>query len=216
MRSVLEPTIPTDVGALSQRQRIIDAMIECCAEKTYATTTIADLVSHASISRTTFYKRFDGKQECFDAALDWSLEQLHEAVSESQSPADPPPVAVRKAIAAILALLSARPGLAQLAIGEAVIVEPEMMKRYRELVIPAVERLWEEAGERPGRHADPALSLGRAYVLIYNEIVAGRSAQLPRLLPDLVYTVLLPFAGHEEALKQARQAGGNAIPAVDD
>src|SRR4249919_64194 len=58
---VLDPTIPIDIGEQSQRQRIIDAMIESCAEKTYAATTIADIVKRASISRTTFYKRFPNK-----------------------------------------------------------------------------------------------------------------------------------------------------------
>ena len=32
----------------SQRRRILDAMVACCAEKTYAATTIADLVSRAA------------------------------------------------------------------------------------------------------------------------------------------------------------------------
>ena len=74
--SVLDPTIPIDIGERSQRQRIIEAMIECCAEKTYAATTIADIVGRASISRTTFYKRFAGKRACFDARLDWCLDEL--------------------------------------------------------------------------------------------------------------------------------------------
>ena len=64
--SVLSPTVPTDIGETSQRQRIIEAMIDSCAEKTYAATTITDIVSRARISRTTFYKRFGDKRACFD------------------------------------------------------------------------------------------------------------------------------------------------------
>ncbi len=91
VRSVLEPTVPIDIGALSQRQRIIEAMIDSCAEKTYAATTIADIVRRASISRTTFYKRFAGKRECFDAALDWCIDELRTAAANAHSSADPPP-----------------------------------------------------------------------------------------------------------------------------
>ena len=40
------------------------------------------------------------------------------------SPADPPAEAVRKAVAAILELMAAKPALAQLLMGEAVSVEP--------------------------------------------------------------------------------------------
>lgn len=211
MGSVLDPTIPIDIGERSQRQRIVEAMVDCCAEKTYAATTIADIVSHASISRTTFYKRFDGKRECFDAALEWCIDEVNEAALTSFSAADPPSETVRKAAAAILELLAAKPALAQLLLGEAFSVDPAVVARYRQLVIPALEKLWADAGEPRRGRTDPKLAFGRAQVLIYNQITAGRVKQLPQLLPELVYISLLPFSGHEEALREARLAG----PAVN-
>ncbi len=189
-------------------------MVDSCAEKTYAATTIADIVSRASISRTTFYKQFAGKRECFDAALDGAIEELREAAAKSCSRHDSPPEAVRKAAAADLALMAAKPALAQLVMGEAIAVEPKVAARYRRIVIPALERLW-EAAEQPRRSSnDPWLSLGRAQVLIYNQILAGRTAELPALLPEIVYITLLPFAGHEEALRQARLAGSDLAAAA--
>ena len=206
MSSVLDPTIPVDVGVVSQRQRIIEAMLDSCAEKTYAATTIADIVSRASISRTTFYKRFAGKRECFDATLDWCVEQLATAANASRSAADSPSEAVRKGAAAILELMAAKPALAQLAAGEAVAVEPGVTQRYRKLLIPALEGLWDAAGEERNAGADTQIPFGQAQVLVFNQVVAGRTAQLPELLPELVYITLLPFAGHDEALKQAQLA----------
>ena len=208
VRSVLDPTIPIDIGEPSQRQRIVDAMVESCAEKTYAATTIADIVSRASISRTTFYKRFDDKRDCFDAALDRCIERAAATAAAARTrDADPPPEAVRKAAAAMLELMAAKPGLAQLVIGEAIAVEPAIGRRYRELLIPAAGGLWDDGGEPRRAHTDPRLAFGRAQVLIFNQIAAGAAEQLPELLPELVYLALLPFAGHEEALEQARLAG---------
>jgi AcrR family transcriptional regulator len=201
---VLDPTIPPDVGVREQRQRIVEAMVDSCAEKTYAATTIADLVSRASISRTTFYKRFEGKRQCFDAALDWAIDELRAAAVGSHSASDSPPQAVRKAAAAALRLMAAKPALAQLVMGEAVAVEPNVAQRYRQLLIPALQGLWDAAGRPRRSYADPALAFGRAQVLVYNQILAGRTAELPDLLPEVVYAALLPFAGHEEALRQAR------------
>lgn len=205
----LDPANPIDAGTLSQRRRIIEAMVDSCAAKTYAATTIADIVSRASISRTTFYKQFAGKRECFDAALDWAIEELQRAAAGSHAGSESPPEAVRKAAAADLALMAEKPALAQLVMGEAIAVEPNVAARYRRIVIPALERLW-EAAEQP-RHSptDPWLSFGRAQVLIYNQILAGRFAELPALLPEVVYIALLPFAGHEEALRQAQLAGSD-------
>jgi AcrR family transcriptional regulator len=204
--SILDPTIPIDIGERSQRQRIVEAMVECCAEKTYAATTIADIVRQASISRTTFYKRFDGKRECFDAALEWCMDEVRAAAATAHSPSDSPSAAVRKAAATILKLMAAKPALTQLLMGEAVAVEPAVIGRYRKLLIPALEKLWIDAGEPRKGRTDPRLAFGRAQVLIYNQITAGRAQQLPELLPEIVYIGLLPFAGHEEALSQARLA----------
>jgi AcrR family transcriptional regulator len=202
VRRVLDPTVPIDVGVLSQRRRIVDAMIDSCAEKTYAATTIADIVGRANISRTTFYKRFADKRECFDTALDCCIEELRAAAASSHSASDSPPEAVRRVAVATLNLMAAKPALAQLVMGEAVAVEPTVVERYRRLLIPAVENLWDEDSRRS--HTDPRLAFGRAQVLIYNQIIAGRTSELPELLPEIVYIALLPFAGHEEALKQSR------------
>ncbi len=203
MPGVLDPTIPVDIGEQSQRQRIIDAMIESCAEKTYAATTIADIVKRASISRTTFYKRFPNKRACFDGALDACLTTLRATAAESHDPSDPPAEALRKAAAAALELMASKPALAQLVMGDAVTVEPAIVDRYREMVIPAVEGLWNGAAPDPP-HTDPYLAFGRAQVLIFSQIAADRTERLPELLPEIVYIGLLPMAGHEEAAKQAQ------------
>jgi AcrR family transcriptional regulator len=201
--SVLEPTIPTNVGALSQRQRIIDAMIASCAEKTYAATTITDVVGAARISRTTFYKRFPDKRACFDATLDACIEEVRATAAAAYSPADPPAQAVREATVAILDLMADKPGLAQLLTGDAHSVEPVVLRRYRKLLIPAMESLWTNAGKVPQPHIDPRLAFGRAQVLIFDRIAAGRADRLRELRPELVYLAVAPFAGHREALRQA-------------
>jgi AcrR family transcriptional regulator len=69
-KNVLALAVPADVADQSRRQRILDAIAASCAEKTFATTTIADIVGRARVSRATFYKHFKSKRDCFDAALD--------------------------------------------------------------------------------------------------------------------------------------------------
>jgi AcrR family transcriptional regulator len=209
---VLAPTTPVDIGEQSQRRRILDAMIASCAEKTYAATTISDIVGRARISRTTFYKRFADKRECFDAAIDASVEDLRAVVAAAHSPADQPAEAVAKATAALLAGLAARPELGQLLAGDAIAVEPEIVDRYRKLVVPALEAPWNRAGASSERHLDPELAFGRAQVLILSRIAAGRSDLLTELLPEFVYLAVAPFAGHDEALRQARLATANGVP----
>jgi AcrR family transcriptional regulator len=205
--SVLQPNAPPPgIGHPAQRRRIIDAIVESCAEKTYAATTITDIVARARISRTTFYKQFADKRDCFDAALGYCIEELQRAAAAAHSPDDPPADAARKGAAAVLEVLAARPGLAQLLTGDALAVDPVVIERYRKATIPALQALW-GLGNGGGTHTDPRLAFGQAQVLILNQIATGRTNRLPDLLPEIVYLTVSPFGGHEEAIRQSRLAG---------
>lgn len=204
--NVLRPTTPPEIASQTQRQRIIDAIVESCEEKTYAATTITDIVARAHISRTTFYKHFDDKRACFDAALDRCLTELQGIAAESHAAADPAADAARKAATAILETLAARPGLAQLLTGDAIALQPKVVERYRQATVPALEDLWGRNGDSPEAHTDPRLAFGQAQVLILNHIAAGKADYLPELRGEIVYLTVSPYGGHGEALEQARIA----------
>lgn len=202
--SVLRPTVPFDIGRQAQRQRILDAMIESCAEKTFTATTITDVVARARISRTTFYKHFEDKRACFDAAVAYCVEALREIARSVHGPDDSPADAARKATTAVVEALAQRPGLAQLVSGDAIAVEPAVVERYRKATIPALEALWGRNGDGVEPHTDPRLAFGQAQVLILNQIATGQEKRLLDLLPELVYLAVCPFGGHEVALEQSR------------
>lgn len=187
-------------------------MVRSCAEKTYAGTTISDIVAQASISRTTFYKHFVDKRACFDVTVDACIEEIRVAAQAACAPSDPPAEAVAKATAAVLERMAEKPAIAQLLIGDAVAVEPAILDRYRRLLLPALAALWDATGETQQAHIDPGLAFGRAQLLIFNQIAAGNAARLPDLLPALVYLATAPFAGHEEALVQVHYAEGRSAP----
>jgi AcrR family transcriptional regulator len=203
---VLTPRLPQNIGVRSQRQRILKAMAKSCAEKTYSATTIADIVAHASISRGTFYKHFANKQECFYATADAFLVELQggAAVAYARSGDASPIDAVRSVIAAVLAGLAAKPEQTMLLLVEAPIVDPEIVRRYRNFVIGALEQQLQAGGVVGGAQANPEIAFGRAKVLIADYVAAGRVSQLPTLLPELVYITLLPYAGQDTALAQAQ------------
>jgi AcrR family transcriptional regulator len=204
--AVLRPTTPIDIGQRAQRQRILDAMIESCAEKTFTATTITDVVARARISRTTFYKHFEDKRACFDAALLHCVETLREIAAGAHEADDSPADAARKATTAVVEALARRPGLAQLLSGDAIAVEPAVFERYRRATIPALQALWNGNGDRIETYTDPLLAFGQAQVLILSQIATGEAERLSNLLPELVYLAVCPFGGHEAALEQSRLA----------
>lgn len=54
----------------SQRQRLLDAVLDVVGERGYAAATVADITTAAGVSRTTFYEQFRNKQDAFLAAYD--------------------------------------------------------------------------------------------------------------------------------------------------
>jgi hypothetical protein len=91
-------------------------------------------------------------------------------------------------------------------------VEPLLVDRYSRMLAPALEAMWAQPGGPPHKHSSPGLAFGRAQLLVFHEVAAGRAAQVPALAPDIVYLAIAPFAGHDEALRQARLAAAE-VPA---
>jgi AcrR family transcriptional regulator len=72
-----------DRRALNQRARLQGAMVAAVAQNGYANTTIKQIVSLAGVSRTTFYKHFAGKEQCFLATYDMIATLATERISRA-------------------------------------------------------------------------------------------------------------------------------------
>jgi AcrR family transcriptional regulator len=204
---VLTPSVPWDIGARTQQERILKAMAKSCAEKSFSATTIADIVGHASISRATFYKHFANKRECFDATANSFLSELQRTAKAARASSDgSSSVSIRNVMAAVLDLLADKPNHTKVLLVEAPNVDPDIVRRYRLLILEALEA--QQQAEKPAASAgaDPEVAFGRAKVLIVDYLAAGRVKELPSLLPELVYIAHLPYLGQELALQQARLA----------
>ncbi len=47
--------------------------------------------------------------------------------------------------------------------------------------------------------------VGGIYEVVYTRVLRGETAELPSLLPDLVYSALLPYLGQAAALAERRR-----------
>ena len=126
-------------------------MIDSCAEKTYAATTITDIVARAHISRTTFYKQFDDKRACFDAAIAYCIEQLPRRPPRPTIPTSRRPTRSARRRPPCSRRWRRGPALAQLLTGDAIAVDPAVIERYRKVTIPALEALWTDQSDRARR-----------------------------------------------------------------
>jgi AcrR family transcriptional regulator len=203
-RGALVQTVPHDIVIVSQRQKILEAMAGCCAEKTFAATTIADIVAGAGVSRRTFYKLFANKRGCFEAAINFFADEFAEIVDKVRSGEGPWSDKVRAGISTFLDLLASKPAFANLALVEAIAVDPLLAGRCWDPVLDALANGPDRENSRSTDAARAAIGTGQ--VLIAQRMAAGKADRLDDLLPDLVYIALTPFVGRIEALEQARRA----------
>jgi len=203
--------LPREFVAHNQRERLIAGLAEAIAENGYAGTTIAHITRHAAVSRRTFYEHFSSKDECFVAAYDTVMAQLRERVGQAFEEEDDWPHAVKAGIGAMLRFLAVEPNLARLCMVEALVAGPVVVERYDSAIQSFVPYF--QTG-RKGRSPEVLARLsptteealvGGMMSLISRRIIAGKTAELESLLPDLVEFTLTPYLGSEEAAKVARE-----------
>ena len=204
--------LPREFVVHNQRERLIAGLAEAIAENGYAGTTIAHITRHAAVSRRTFYEHFASKDECFVAAYDTVMAELRERVGQAFEEEDDWPHAVKAGIGAMLAFLAAEPNLARLCMVEALVAGPVVVERYDSAIqsfVPYFQTGREgrspEVLARLSATTEEAL-VGGMMSLISRRIIAGKTAELESLLPDLVEFTLTPYLGSDEAAKVARES----------
>jgi AcrR family transcriptional regulator len=183
--------IPPTVVARNQRERLVAAVAEACAEHCYAETSVADLTRRAGVSTATFYEFFASKRECVIEAHRELLERLLEEVDRACEAAGEGKAKVRAGIHTALALLAADPPTARLLTVEILALGPEGGERNDAAIEAFASRL--RAGRQPGDgssvpNADWVLAAGIS-MLVGKRVMAGETAGLPEFEDELVAMV---------------------------
>jgi AcrR family transcriptional regulator len=180
--------IPPDVVSRNQRERLIAAVAEACAEHGYAETSVAELAQRAGVSTATFYKLFAGKRECALEAHRELLERLLEEVDRACEPAAGWEAKVRAGVRTLLVLFSADAPTARLLTVEVLALGPAGATRNDAAVEVFAARLRagrEQGEEQRSGAADWAAVAGMA-MLVGKHVMAGEAATLPGLEDELV------------------------------
>jgi AcrR family transcriptional regulator len=194
----------------SQRERMLEAMIDAVAERGYNRTSIVEVAARAGVGRQAFYDQFGDKESCFIAAHDWLLERLANYVTPAYEQEGPWPERIGHGLAALLTAIAYRPQGARLALIEVLAAGPRAHQRHLD-AIEAFTRFLDQGRDETavGPMLPPALAAivaGGVAARIHQEVAAGHTSQLPRLHPELLYHVLLPYLGHQTARQEMQKA----------
>jgi AcrR family transcriptional regulator len=177
---------------------------------------VEDVVGAAGVSRRTFYDTFKSKEDAFLAAYEEIGSELVLSVSEAYNSSTTFPEGVVNCLRVFLEFVASVPHYADMCIIEVLAAGPAALSR-RDAVMKAMADLLErgaetmENGIRPPRLTAETI-VGGIYEIVYSRVLQGKTAELPSLLPDLAYSMMLPYVGHTEAERMVSPLWASVSP----
>lgn len=171
--------------AADQRGRMMVALGEAMATKGYASTTVADIIDGAKVSKQTFYQFYDSKQACFMDAF----ARIHQRLDTSSSSLPPGATAletVEAVLAKYLDTLADNAAMARLYLIEVYAAGPDALRARIELQQDTATKfaVLMDAQTDEGRFACRALVAAISSLVTHELVTAG---------PDGVRTLHAPL-----------------------
>jgi AcrR family transcriptional regulator len=192
------------------RERLLNAMLVELGTSGYNEMNVADALVLSAVSEAGFKAEFIDKDACLFAAYEQLTDRLVEKTVEGCAAGEEWPERVRWGLEALLRELAAQPLMARVAIRAFPSIGPEAYARYQGVIesfalLLREGRQFSGIGEKLPAEVE-MLAVGAAEAIVFDEIEAGRAAQLPALRPAILFSVLVPFLGPEAASMEMQRA----------
>jgi AcrR family transcriptional regulator len=116
----------------SQRERLVAAMAEACAERGYLATSVSDVSKRAGVSTQTFYKLFSNKLDCMLVTYDELLGRVFAEMAAARDAVSGGEERLRHSIRIGLAILASDPITARVLTVEIMVAGTEGVNRHYE------------------------------------------------------------------------------------
>jgi AcrR family transcriptional regulator len=193
-----------------QRGKLLRAMLLELAGNGYRDASVERATTEAGVSAEEFEAEFGDKDRCLFAAYDQLTEVVVAKASAKCGYSEPWPVRVRAGLETLLGAMADHPQLAVALTRSFPAIRPSAYERYVGLLsrfIPLMNegREYSEVDEElPGEVE--LLAVGAAEAIIFAEVDAGRAERLPQMLPEILFSILVPFMGPDRAADEMRSA----------
>jgi AcrR family transcriptional regulator len=196
----------------AQRSGLLEAMLAEFAQNGYREASVERALAASGLSQAEFEAEFTGKDECLFAAYDHLTNRVVERAVQGCMHGGAWPARVRSGLAAMLEELAAEPEMAKVMIRSFPGIRPSFYERYVEFLsrfMPYMEEGREFSGLDEELPAEvELLAVGAAESIIFGELDAGRAAKLPMLMPEILFSILVPFIGPDRAADEMKSASG--------
>jgi AcrR family transcriptional regulator len=229
MRAAVASARQQHVNAL-QRARLLAATVEVACGQDAPRLSVSDVVTHAGVSRRTFYELFSDIEDCCLAAFAHGLALLAERVGDGPAAAAGSNgswrTSTRAALAASLAFCDEQPLVARFLILESDGAGARVAERRAAVFARLVEAI--DGGRREsGSAMVPALTAeavaGGVLAVLRSRLRDPDGAPLVELTNPLMHTIVLPYLGAAAARRELERAvpslagapSADALPRLD-
>lgn len=143
--------LPPKLVARNQRERLIAAMAEVCAEEGYAAATVTQVARRAGVSTASFYRQFKDRRECMLGSFEELFGRLLGEIERACEAEPEPGAKARAGIRTAATLLAGDPPTARLLTVEIAAVGTEGVRLQHEAIEQLATRLRE--AREPGTAA---------------------------------------------------------------
>jgi AcrR family transcriptional regulator len=194
-------TQPTDT-----LERVFEAVARMVSEKGYAEMTVGDVVNDASMSLSTFYSHFSGKEAAFLAACEASVQDtIDTGLRTFREHEGDWPERVHAGLRDLLDYLARRPEATYMTTVELFAAGGRAQGRRDDTMDLFIGKLAPGA-ELPEKTPVALEALaGALYTLFYSQIANEGAARLREILPTVTFVALAPFVGNEAAAEIANR-----------
>jgi AcrR family transcriptional regulator len=193
--SIGKRKLPSQARAVFRRRRILVCATRKFVEQGYWATTVDDIAAAAQYGVGTFYEHFDGKEDCFLAALERAIETARERFATAEFSQRPGARALA-AIDTALWLAENEPAAFQLVAITAPNASPRAQSRHEELVeqLEVALRAERDAARLLPVFLERGLIAGAGWAL-GERLACGRGEQVTASREELALALLGPYLG---------------------
>jgi AcrR family transcriptional regulator len=193
-----------------RRTALYEAMLEELVAGGYEGVSVARALGAAGVSEAEFEAEFAGKDNCLLAAYEELAAAILAKAAARCDASESWPQRMRSGLATVLAELAARAEVAQAITRSFPGIRPQAYRRYVALLarfepFVAEGREYSGLGEELPSQVE-LLAVGAAEAMIFGEVDAGRAGELPGMLPEILFALLVPFIGPDRAAEEMQSA----------
>jgi TetR/AcrR family transcriptional regulator len=182
-----------------ERTRVLQSILRLAAREEFRTLSVPQIADEANVSIDAFCEMFEGRDDCFTAALDMIGDELLMLAADPALVSDDWPRAVRRVLAELMRYLADHPLHARTLVQEAFFADTVALERVVELSLSIATLLTEGAPVNARERFVTEAVAGAIWHTVRCQVAVGRVELLPALADHLAYVVLTPFIGAQAA-----------------